>query len=324
MEIGLIDVDGHNFPNLALMKISRFHKNNGDMVQWEYQNYSKKYDIVYKSKVFSFTKDMSLSINSDRIMKGGTGYNFDKLPKEIDNLCPDYSIYPKFTEAYGFLTRGCPNKCNWCIVPDKEGNIQPYADIESFLDGRKNVVLMDNNVLASKHGLEQIEKIIRLGLKIDFNQGLDCRIIAKNENISELLGNVKWYKPLRMACDTLEQMTYIEKATNLLRKHNANPKQYFIYMLITDIEDAKKRLEFIHNLKLTPFAQPFISIDHKPTKTQKQFARFVNRKIYKVDDWENYKYSQYGTRTEIYSDLPGNVCTFDGRSKSIPQAKNRT
>lgn len=289
-KIGLIDIDSHNFPNLALMKISRYHKNKGDQVQWEYMNYSDKFDIVYKSKVFSFSKDMNSKINSDTVIKGGTGYNFDLLPDEIDKLCPDYSIYPQFKEAYGFLTRGCPNKCKWCIVPDKEGDIQPYADIESFLDGRKNVVLMDNNVLASKHGLEQIEKCIRLGVKIDFNQGLDCRIIAKNEDIAELLSKAKWYKPIRMACDTWYQMEYIEKATELLRKHNATPKQYFIYMLVTDIQDALKRLEFIHSLKLTPFAQPLIDSDHEPTKIQKQFARYVNAKVYKVDKWENYKW----------------------------------
>ena len=114
------------------------------------------------------------------------------LPSEIDKLCPDYSIYPKFTAAYGFLTRGCPNKCSWCVVPSKEGNIQPYADIEDFLQGRKEAVLMDNNVLAHEHGLQQIEKMIKLGIKIDFNQGLDARIIAKDKSIAELLSKVKW------------------------------------------------------------------------------------------------------------------------------------
>jgi hypothetical protein len=187
MNVGLIDVDRLGFPNLALMKISAFHKANGDSVNWVSLG---NYDRTYVSKVFSFTPEFSMmDLNHyGDVVKGGVGFNMDVLPAEMDRMCPDYSIYPKIKEAYGFLTRGCPNKCKWCIVPEKEGYIRPHMDIEEFLDGRRCAVLMDNNVLACDHGLVQIEKIVKLGIKVDFNQGLDARIIAKNEHIAELLG----------------------------------------------------------------------------------------------------------------------------------------
>lgn len=288
MKIGLIDVDGHNFPNLALMKISAYHKSIGDLVEWVTIG---DYNKTYMSKVFTFSQDITFGLsNYGEIIKGGTGYNNIVLPDFIDSMCPDYSIYPKFKEAYGFLTRGCPNKCDWCIVPKKEGNIKPYSDIEDFLDSRKSVVLMDNNVLASEHGLRQIEKITRLKIKIDFNQGLDARIIAKNEHIAELLGKVRWLKPLRMACDTVSQMPYIEKATELLRKHNVTPKRYFIYVLVKEIEDAMKRVEFLDKLGLDPFAQPYRNfINNKVDKELNRFARWVNHKaIFRSVEFKNY------------------------------------
>jgi hypothetical protein len=291
MKIGLTDVDGRNYPNLALMKISAFHKLNGDQVQW--YNPWEHHDVVYQSKVFTFTSDYDLYLNVDCVHKGGTGYGYGiTLPEDVDAMTPDYSIYPKYKEAYGFLTRGCPNKCSFCIVPQKEGDIVPYADIDDFRDGRGDVILMDNNVLAHEHGLSQIEKIIDLGLKVDFNQGLDARIISQNESIAELLSGVKWLKPLRMACDTKGQMKYVEEATRLLRKHNTTPKNFFVYLLVKDVDDALERAEFLRGLGLDPFAQPFRDFTNntEPTSEQKRFARWVNHKaIFKSVEFKDYR-----------------------------------
>jgi radical SAM superfamily enzyme YgiQ (UPF0313 family) len=145
-KIGLIDVDGRHFPNLALMKIAAYHKAIGDNVEWV--NYLVRYDKVYASKVFTFTPDIDTVIQSDEIERGGTGYNISvTLPTDIENTQPDYSIYPNIVHAYGFLTRGCTRNCAWCIVPKKEGDIRPAGDIEEILQGRKSAILMDNNVL---------------------------------------------------------------------------------------------------------------------------------------------------------------------------------
>jgi hypothetical protein len=156
MKTGLIDVDGHHFPNLALMKITNYHKSVGDTVEWV--NYLERYDKVYQSKVFTFTRDIDTFVQTDEIVKGGTGYKmYDEL--FCDDREPDYTLYPQYLHAYGFLTRGCIRNCPWCIVPAKEGEIRAYRDIETVLQDRKTAILMDNNVLASNHGLQQLEKI---------------------------------------------------------------------------------------------------------------------------------------------------------------------
>ena len=218
MNIGLLAVDS-NYPNLALMKISNFYKGKGDSVEW-YNPFSS-YDIVFMSKIFSFTPDYRQYItNTDIIKKGGTGYDIKEcLDPKVEYIQPDYYIYPSIPKnmAYGFLTRGCPNRCKWCVVPQKEGNIKPYMDIEEIaIDGRNNIILMDNNILASEYGLSQIEKIIKLKLKVDFNQALDARLVT--HDIAKMLAKVKWIKRIRFGCDTPSQIEYCERAISLIDK----------------------------------------------------------------------------------------------------------
>lgn len=288
-KIGLVDVDGKNFPNLALMKLSAFHKNKKDEVSFASAG---SYDILYYSKVFTFTKEpTNFLITAKQTIKAGSGYKNNLiLPDEVEHILPDYSLY-NAEHAYGFLTRGCLRKCPWCVVPSKEGELRPNADISEFIGDFSTAILMDNNVLAHPFGLSQIEKIIDKKIKIDFNQGLDARIIADNEDIAKLLGKVKWLRPLRMACDTKGQMDSIEKATALLRKHGATPRQYFVYVLVKDIPDALERVKFLKELKLDPFAQPYIDFDGGvPDKRLKQFARWVNCRQLRNVSWEDYKY----------------------------------
>ncbi len=276
MLIGLMDIDGHNFPNLALMKLSAYHKSVFNEVEWV--NHFNHYDIVYQSKVFTFTPDNGFYVDADHIIKGGTGYNTDTLPEPVDSMQPDYSLYPQYESAYGFLTRGCPNRCSWCIVPKKEGSIKPYDDIDNILQGRKSAILMDNNVLASEWGIKQIEKIIKLKVKVDFNQGLDARLIDRPA--AKLLSRVKWLSPLRMSCDTIAMLPHIKRAMRYLREYNCTPQRYFIYVLIRDIEDGLKRVMLLDKWGLDPFAQPYIDFSDKNRVTQKQrdFARWVNHK----------------------------------------------
>jgi hypothetical protein len=287
MNIGLIDVDGHNFPNLAIMKLSAWHKSQGDTVS--FVNYFEEYDLVYQSKVFTFTPDNYTVVRCSNIVKGGTGYSTVSLPDHIEHTCPDYSIYPHLTSAYGFLTRGCPNKCAWCIVPKKEGQIRANADISEFLGGNKSAILMDNNVLASDHGIRQIEKIIRLRIKVDFNQGLDARLIDKS--MAKLLSRVRWLTPLRMSCDTTAMLKEVKRATALLRKNECVPKRYSVYLLVTDIPSALDRAMKLKELNLDVFAQPYIDYSgkYKVTKEQKAFARWVNHTAtFKSVEYKNY------------------------------------
>lgn len=272
------------------MKISAYHKRKGDSVEFASIN---NYDKTYKAKVFTFTDDVPLGLgNYGEVVCGGTGYDQSvKLSEEIDMMCPDYSLYPQYTSAYGFLTRGCPNKCSWCIVPKKEGNITPYMKIDDFLDGRKEAILMDNNVLAHNHGLEQIARICDLKVKVDFNQGLDARLISDNEDIASLLGKVKWSSFLRMACDTKSQMEHIEKAVKRLNDNGVKPYKIFVYVLVKDIDDALERVMMLKKLKVNPFAQPYrdFTQGYEPPKQLKHFARWVNHKaIFKTVEWKDY------------------------------------
>jgi hypothetical protein len=286
MKIGLFDSEMKSgYPNLALMKISAFHKSKGDIIQWF--SPLEKYDKVFSSKVFTWTKSNNkLPKNT---IKGGTGYNSNEwLSDEIEHICPDYSLY-NCKQSYGFLTRGCPNKCSWCVVPEKEGYIKKHADIDEFAR-HQNVVLMDNNVLASEFGISQIEKIIKLKLKVDFNQGLDSRLIDKN--IAKLLSKVNWLSPIRLACDTVSQIPHIINAVSLLRWNNATPRKYFCYVLVKDISDAIERIRLLKSLYLDPFAQPYRDKNGrlKPSKEQLDFCRWVNHKaIFNSVLWEDYK-----------------------------------
>lgn len=294
MKVGLIDVDGHNFPNLALMKLSAWHKAQGNDVGWYVG--IERYDKVYMSKVFAFSPDEGRVIQADEVMRGGSGYKmYDQwMPDEIEHICPDYSLYPMYKEAYGFLTRGCVNKCPFCIVPRKEGAIRPHADISEFLGDRKSAVLMDNNVLASEWGLQQIEKIISLGIRVDFNQGIDCRIIAQNKSIAKLLSRVKWIRNIRMAYDSSAITEEVETAINYLKEAGIPSWRMWFYMLVkeNEIKDAEERALHLDYLGCTPFAMPYRDLDSNkpPSEEQRKFARWVNAKqAFKSCDYADFK-----------------------------------
>ena len=288
MRVGLHDCDGLGRPNLALMKLSRWHKSRGDDVEWWFE--MDTYDAVYSSKVF--TRPGGDEYLPSGAICGGTGYDVRSvLPAEVDRSEPDYDLYPDYPHALGFLTRGCPNKCDFCIVPKKEGGIRPYMDIDEFLCGRKSAVLMDNNVLACQHGLEQIEKIVRRGIKVDFNQGLDARLIVKDKSIAKLLGKAKWIEYVRMACDRESMMPIIGEAVAWLAESGIKPYRIFVYMLVRDIDDAYRRAVFLKQLGVTPFAQPYRDFENniEPSIEQRHFARWVNHKaVFKTVDWRDY------------------------------------
>lgn len=294
MKIGLLAVDS-NYPNIALMKISAWHKSKGDEVDW--YNPLECYDKVYASKVFSYTAEYGYYINADQVEKGGTGYDIEKnLPEEIDRTQPDYSLFPSIDDktAYGFLTRGCPNRCKWCIVPKKEGNIRPYMDVEEIaVIGRNNLILMDNNVLASDYGLSQIEKIIRLGLRVDFNQGLDARLVTPD--IAKLLANVKWIKRIRFGCDTPGQIADCERATTLIDKYGYKGEYFFYCILLDDFKESFSRVNHWRNkgYRYLVHAQPYREVNNHHQiipQWQKDMASWADKKwIFMSCDFKDFE-----------------------------------
>lgn len=286
MRVALHSSDATDYPNLALMKIAAHHRAAGDHVEW-FSSLIGGYDKVYSSKIFTWSAhDPYLPRES---VCGGTGHDITTtLPDEIEHICPDYSLYA-VKQSYGFLTRGCIRNCEWCFVPKKEGKIRAHADIEEFARHR-NVVLMDNNILAHSHGLDQIRKMSRLGLRVDFNQGLDARLI--DDAAARRLSKLSWLFPLRLACDTSAQIESIRKAVTLLRWHNTTPKRYSCYVLVRDVEDALERVKFLKGMDIDPFAQPYMAPDGAaPSVEQRAFARWCNQKAaYKSCTWEEYRH----------------------------------
>ena len=297
MFIGLHDAEKDhfkekNFPNYALMKISAWHKAQGDTVEWWNPLY--QYDRVYSSKIFDFTP-VDPYLPEDAI-RGGTGYRDipidQELPEEIDNMFPDYSIYPECDYAIGYLTRGCPNHCRWCVVPWKEGNIKPYRAWENIVRKDTNkLVLMDNNILACEHGIGQMKSLIGSRYCIDLNQGMDARLV--DERIAEILSQIKWIRFIRFSCDQKAQIEPIRNAINLLGKNGVKPYRIFIYLLVTaDIQDAADRVEALKvykGINLYAQAERNKRLGIMPNKMQLEFQqRYVYGRSYRKETWNEY------------------------------------
>ena len=282
MRIGLIDVDGHNFPNLPLMKISAWHKMQGDQVEW--CNLFEHYDRVYLSRVFddTYTEDFNTVINADEIIKGGTGYGLEnKLPDEIEHIYPDYSLYPELTKdtAFGFLTRGCPNNCPFCIVTTKEGRVsKKVADLNEFWRGQRNIELLDPNILACKDHKELLQQLIDTKAKVNFNQGLDARFV--NEKNIELLSKVNT-KMVHFAFDLMKNEEKIVKGLKLYKEAtNINRRETVVYILTNynttheeDMYRINKCIELDYN--------PYVMIYNKPAapKITKDLQRWCNNRF---------------------------------------------
>lgn len=292
MKIGLIDVDGHHFPNLALMKLSAYHKAQGDSVEWYEPLFSGHMDKVYMSKVFTYTPDYEYCIDADVIEKGGTGYkNYDKiLPLEVEYTPPDYSIYPDCDYAVGFLTRGCIRRCPWCVVPKKEGWIHPVATWSTIKRPEsKKILFLDNNVLACEHGQQQIEEMAgRKDIRIDFNQGLDARLI--DTNIAKTLSRIPWIRFLRLACDNTQDLPRVIETIEMLKQYMPCSK-IFVYVLVKDVYDALHRIMALDAFGVEVFAQPYRDFDEGVVDADaKRLARWCNRKaIFRTVKWEDYK-----------------------------------
>lgn len=294
MKIGLHDADKEHlrkktFPNYALMKLSAYHKSIGDTVNW--WNPLEQFDKVYSSKIFDFTPENQY-LPPDTV-KGGTGYNITGLlPKSIDLMYPDYSIYPDYSCAIGFLTRGCPNHCDWCVVPQKEGDIKPYRKWTELIRPNSNqLVLMDNNILSSPFGLEQLEELATSQIKIDLNQGMDARLVT--EEIACLLSRIKWIKYIRFSCDQISQLDSIFNACKWLKKHGVSLYKIFIYVLVRkDLQGADFRVQELKKIKgLSLYAQAERNSRKGiiPNKAQLEFAqRYVYGRSYRKETWQTY------------------------------------
>lgn len=306
-KIGLIDVDGHHFPNLPLMKLSAWHKNQGDHVEWYYPLISGHMDRVYMSKVFSFSPTYDYFIDSDEVIKGGSGfaittsggvesYNKTKdkdLPEEVEHIYPDYSLYPSLTKntAYGFLSRGCPRGCNFCHVKDKEGKRSyKVADLSEFWRGQKNIVICDPNILACREWEDLLGQLIESKAYIDFNQGLDIRLM--DDKRAEAVKKIKAVD-VHFAWDRYQDKdTITEKFLMFKDITEWNARKMIVYVLTNFDTTIEQDMERIYWLRDNGF-DPYVMIYDKANAddTIKQLGRWCNnRKIFKtVKRFEDYK-----------------------------------
>lgn len=284
MKIGLIDVDSHNYPNIALMKISAYHKSNGDEVEWWWG--WGQYDRVYMSKVFddTYSQDHPEPAKAKEIIKGGTGYGMDnKLPYEIEHMYPDYSLYPELTKdtAYGFLTRGCPNNCPFCIVSGKEGRAScKVANLSEWWDGQKNIVLMDPNLLACREHMDLLRQLAESRAWVDINQGLDARLLTP-KNI-EAIKQIK-IKEIHFAWDLMENSERIIAGLNLWKKcgkKNKHGSWGTVYVLVNFDTTMEENLYRIYTLQEMGFC-PYVMIYDKPNAPRevRLLQRWCNNKI---------------------------------------------
>ena len=298
MKIGLIDVDGHNFPNLPLMKLSTWHKQQGDHVEMYDPMFSGHMDKVYMSKVFTFTQDYQYCIDADEIIKSGTGYDYpmggEPLPSIIEHIYPDYGLYNITDTAYGFLTRGCPRNCDFCIVGKKEGlKSHKVANLSEFWRGQKNIELLDPNLLACKDHEELLQQLIDSKATVNMNQGIDCRLLAE-DNIN-LLKQIKLSK-IHFAWDNFKDESKVLPKLELYKQMtDCDMRKTIVYVLTNFNSTFEEDLERVYKIRSVGMA-PYIMIYEKKTapKNLKQLARWVNNRFIwfanlesKFEDYKN-------------------------------------
>lgn len=284
MKIGLIDVDGHNFPNIPLMKLSAWHKKQGDSVEWYTPMLSGHMDVVYCAKVFSFSADYAYPINADKVIKGGTGYHInligdrevwegedEKLPDEIEHIYPDYALYGITDRAFGYTSRGCPRGCWFCHVKSKEGTkVHKVADLDEFWHGQKEIQICDPNILACPDAEDLLQQFADSKALVDINQGLDARLLTERK--IEIIRKIKM-KYYHFAWDNPnDEEKILPKLKIFLDIAKPNKRNVVVYCLVNYNSTLAEDFHRIYKLRSLG-VQPYIMI------YDKEHAEPIYRKI---------------------------------------------
>lgn len=277
------------------MKISAYYKKRGEDVGWydPLIDWQDPPDKVYMSKVFSFAPDYQHPVHGKEIIRGGTGYNYpaggESLPHEIEHIYPDYELYTQYKNtAYGFLTRGCPRGCDFCIVKDKEGKRSiKVADLKEFWNGQKNIVLLDPNMYACKEWKNLSEQLAESKAWVDFSQGCDIRIMDAEK--AKYLKQIK-VKQVHFAWDRYEDKDAIIPRFKAVKEILGWDKRKLqVYVLVnynTTIEQDLERIYTLRELGYWPYVMVYNKHETKPIDTVRKLQRWVNRRaIFETTPW---------------------------------------
>ena len=328
MKIGLWS-DAVNFPSLPLMKISAYHKARGDAVKL-IDNFSERFDIAYCSKTFNLPgiakiPQLAQTPLADELYLGGTGFGIEVidgreryrkgkdpgLPPCIEYIYPDYGLYPKLTKdtAFGFLTRGCPNACGFCVVSGKEGNLSFHvADLSEFWRGQRNIKLMDANLLACGNAEELLVSLIQSKASINFMQGLDARYV--DESAARLLGDMN-IKMIHFAFDLMRNEAAIIRGLSLFRSHFSKSDRYCKVYILTNYDTTPAEDWYRVKKVIELGFQPDVRIYPKGTHNQflTDLARWANNsRLYRSCPFVDYIPRRDGKRCgELYQNIVGGI-----------------
>lgn len=288
MNIGLVDVDGHNFPNFALMKISAWHKSHGDSVEMALPMFGN-YARVYQSKIFTFTPDVLAFDGVCDVVRGGTGYDIhSRLPKEIETSnAMDYSIYPQYPFSIQFFSRGCIRHCPFCLVHDKEGMIHPVEPAQLNPKGEW-IEVLDNNFFANPEWKSAVDYLLATKQKVNLH-GVDIRIM--NEEQAFWLNKLPLHKNVHIAWD-LPQIDLTDKLREVTRY--IKPWKLMCYVLVgfnSTMEQDMYRIERLRELGIKPYVMPYRDFENKtkPSQYAKDLAQYVNKQmIFKSCKFEDF------------------------------------
>lgn len=299
MKVLLIDVDS-TIPNLALMKISAYHKSVGDEVGFSVTEPDKIYASVIFKKNRHLVDGLPIFYPNAEIDIGGSGYDLEKkLPDCIESMSPDYDLYPECDRYYGFTTRGCIRNCPFCIVPKKEGKIRlVYRSVKIAMEsivGRdfnrfSQIEFLDNNILAEKNWFCKLcEYLIEKKWKVDFNQGLDIRLI--DDLSARLLSKLKPITVWKFAFDNTNYQKKVEEGITTLYHNGVDVRNKVMFYVYVDsdeqFEDALNRCKFLKIHGATPYIM--LNQDVKHTKRMKDLKRWCRPWIFWSIDFEEYK-----------------------------------
>jgi len=301
--IGLIDLDDTGFPNLALMKISAWHKSRGDSVRLLYR--AVKVDQLYASAVFTWNRRKAEVLKSQGAIVGGTGVDLrGELPAEIEAMRPDYSLYG-IDYGMGFLMRGCIWQCSFCVVPEKEGTARSVASIDDLLNvetdrARPFVVLLDNEFFFKvKWAIDRLGEFTDRGIDFCPSQGLDIRVMTPK--LAAVLAVAPYWnlrhtaRQITFAFDDIRIERQYRRGVELLLDAGIPGRHLQSFVLVgfnSTIEDDLRRIEIIRSYNIDPYVMVYRDPRTGERSSDRQIrhlARWANRHLYRTIEFSDYR-----------------------------------